>query len=376
MTTTRRSFLQMALGGGSALLLAACTSAPAAPAAVSSADADVQQAYDGFVKQNMPNVPIDVVKAAKAEGKVVYYHGQTGSDQARIDLFKKTFPFVAIEGVALSGGDLVQRFNTEYRAGQTLADVVFFTSLPSAEKAQKEGFILPYTIGPASEIAPSHQIPGNAYAVYSSLLAVAWNADKVKDEDAKVFQTWEGLGDARWAGKKFALNSDVSGGTLQVLYVMQYKLYGTSLWQKLAQNYALYSGSVTIANAVASGEVDIANGGSAESWASLWDKSAPVHWAYPEPVLAVPVVQFIAAKPPHPNAAKLFQEFTFTLPSQNTHVNQGAFSDRKGVTDTRKVKSEPWYRAPDPSKLWSYTSQDIDTAFPEASAKWKEIFKA
>ena len=358
-------------------VLTACSAVPGAPGqSASGTDADVQRAYDTFVKANMPNVTLDVLKAAKAEGKLTYYHGQTGSDAAMLDLFGKTFPFITVDGVALSGGNLVQRFMTEYQAGQYLADVVFFTSMPAAEQAQQQGFVMPYKIGPADQIPASHQVPGYAYGVYSSVMATAWNADKIDDrEAAAAFQTWQGLFDPRWQGKKFTLNSDYSGGTLQVLYVLQYRLFGTRLWERLAQNVTLYAGSVAMANAIASGEVDIAAGGSSESWAQLYEKGAPVHWAYTQPIAAVPVVQFIAAHAPHPNAAKVLQEFIYTVPAQNTYVAQGAFSDIPGTTDNRKVRSEPWFSPPDPGKLWSYTTADINATFPEASAAFRSIFK-
>ena len=74
-----------------------------------------------------------------------------------------------------------------------------------------------------------------------------------------------------------------------------------------------------------------------------WVKGAPIHWSYAEPILAVPVVHFITAKPPHPNASKVFQEFVFSIPALSTWANQGALVDRKGVTDNRKVKNEAWY---------------------------------
>ncbi len=360
------------------LLLAACGGSTAAPSAGGgrAIDTEVQKAYDSFAKQYMPAVSLDLLQAAKAEGKLTYYHGQTGSDEAMLNEFKKNFPFISMEGVALSGGNMVERFQGEYRSGKYLADVVSITSLPAAAGWQKEGFVMNYTIGPANEIAPNHQVPGYIYSQYSSTLGIGWNPEKVKDEDAKTgLQKWEQLGDAKWQGKKFALNSDISGGTLQVLYTMEYKLFGTGLWEKMARNYSLFPGSVPIADAVVSGEADIAAGLSTESMEQKWVKGAPIHWSYAEPILAVPVVHFITAKPPHPNASKVFQEFVFSIPALSTWANQGALVDRKGVTDSRKVKNEAWYVPPDTAKLWQYTTEDISTTFPEAAKAWNGIFK-
>jgi iron(III) transport system substrate-binding protein len=374
--TTRRQFLRTTATATGALLLAACggTAAGGSPSSGSGADADIQKAFE-YTKANMPAATLDLLKGAKAEGKFTYYHGQTGSDDGMLAEFQKQFPFIKIEGVALSGGNLVERFNSEYKAGKYLVDVVSITSLPAATQAQKDGFVMPNTIGPASEIAPTHQVPGYIYSYGSSVMGVGWNPTKIKDEDGKTFATWEGLGDAKWQGKKYALNSDISGGTLQVLYTMEYKLFGTSLWQKMASSYNLYPGSPPIADAVISGEADIAAGLSAETMQQKFDKGAPIHWMFPEPILAIPLVQFIAARAPNPNAAKVFVEFAFSLPVMSMWASQGYLVDRKGVQDNRKVRSEPWFVAPDPGKLWPYTTEDILTTFPEVSKAWNGVFK-
>jgi iron(III) transport system substrate-binding protein len=181
--------------------------------------------------------------------------------------------------------------------------------------------------------------------------------------------------DPKWNGKKFTLNSDISGGSLQVLYVYQFKTFGTKLWELMAKNIVLFPGSVPMADAIISGEADIAGGAGADAFGSKFDKGAPVHWVYPEPILSVPVVQFITSHAPHPNAAKLYQEFFFSKPSLANFVQQGAMVDRPGVPDNRKVKSEPWFVPPDPAKLWAYTSDDITNTFPEVTKAWNSIFK-
>jgi iron(III) transport system substrate-binding protein len=373
MTTSRRQFLESALSAGAALMLASCGGS--AGSASGGADADLQKAFD-YAKANMPAVTLDLLKAAKAEGKFVFYHGQTGSDDAMLAEFQKQFPFIKVESVTLSGGNLVERFNSEYKAGKYLVDVVSITSLPAAAQAQKDGFVMAYKPGPADEIPAAHTVPGYVYSHYSSVMGIGWNPDKMKDDEAKaMFATWEGLGDSRLQGKKFALNSDISGGSLQVLYTFEYKQFGASLWQKMASNYNLYPGSPPIADAIISGEADVAAGLSAETMEAKWDKGAPIHWTYPQPVLALPLVAFIAAKAPNPNAAKVFIEYLFSLPSLATYVSQGGLPDRKGVPDNRKIRSEAWFSPPDTTKLWSYTTEDILTTFPDVAKAWNGIFK-
>src|SRR5690349_22544085 len=153
MTTSRRQFLESALSAGAALMLASCGGS--AGSASGGADADLQKAFD-YAKANMPAVTLDLLKAAKADGKFVFYHGQTGSDDAMLAEFQKQFPFIKVQSVTLSGGNLVERFNSEYKAGKYLVDVVSITSLPAAAQAQKDGFVMAYKPGPADEIPAAH----------------------------------------------------------------------------------------------------------------------------------------------------------------------------------------------------------------------------
>src|SRR5581483_10641268 len=98
---------------------------------------------------------------------------------------------------------------------------------------------------------------------------------------------------------------------------------------------------------------------------------APLRWQNPTDYLVTPYAQFISAKAPHPNAAKLFQEFTMSPTGQGVFGQYGGISLRKGITATAEFTKQSWYHAPDTSKIWPYKDSDVAAAMPDISAQWR-----
>jgi iron(III) transport system substrate-binding protein len=67
----------------------------------------------------------ELIAAAKAEGKLVYYTANFAEVEQRvIKEFNKRFPEIKIEMVRAPGGQLITRVKTEAAAGKLIADVV------------------------------------------------------------------------------------------------------------------------------------------------------------------------------------------------------------------------------------------------------------
>src|SRR5215469_12573490 len=67
----------------------------------------------------------ELIAAAKAEGKLVYYTANFAEiEQVVIKEFNKRFPEIRIEMVRAPGGQLITRVKTEAAAGKLAADVV------------------------------------------------------------------------------------------------------------------------------------------------------------------------------------------------------------------------------------------------------------
>lgn len=356
--------------------------APAAPAqapaqaAKPQVDADVQQVYDQFVKKEMPKVPIELVQAAKREGALSYYHLVTPGMPKLAQEFGKVFPFIKVQVQQLNGGPLVEKYMAESRAGQYLADVAVFSSLSDGKKAHKEGFVMQYAVSVEDELPKKQGVSGYIVPLASTMQVIPYNAERIKDADAKILRQWEGLLDARWNGKRFTIGEVMAGGTTHIVNFYFYKTFGTKMWERLAkESYAVFPGINPQLTAVVAGERDLAVHGSTSNIVAQWEKGAPVHWQYAEPHVALPYAQFINAKAPHPNAAKLFQEFAMSIPGQQILAATGTFSYRKGTKETGKYVSEPWYAPPDSAKYWDYDDEELAKVLPDLAKQWRAIFK-
>src|ERR1700750_725215 len=69
--------------------------------------------------------PPELIAAAKAEGKLVYYTANFAEiEQQVIKEFNKRFPEIKVEMVRAPGGQLITRVKTEAAAGKLIADIV------------------------------------------------------------------------------------------------------------------------------------------------------------------------------------------------------------------------------------------------------------
>src|SRR6516225_7470529 len=67
----------------------------------------------------------ELIAAAKAEGKLVYYTANFAEvEQQVIKEFNKRFPEIKVEMVRAPGGQLITRVKTEAAAGKLIADIV------------------------------------------------------------------------------------------------------------------------------------------------------------------------------------------------------------------------------------------------------------
>jgi ABC-type Fe3+ transport system substrate-binding protein len=106
-----------------------------------------------------------------------------------------------------------------------------------------------------------------------------------------------------------------------------------------------------------------------------FNKQSPIHWINPQDWLVTSYVQFITSHAPHPNAAKLFQEFSATPTVQKLMLANSGVTYRKGVTAQDALSKEKWFVKPDPDKYWPYEVSAMAAALPGIVPQWRAIFK-
>lgn len=309
-------------------------------------DAQVQKVME-TTKKEMPGVPYEIIKGAKDEGKLMVYHLAIQNAMAlMIQEFEKRFPFITVQKYFSSGGPLFQKFASEARARKNVADIWQNSDAGAMNKLADEGLLMNYKITSEAEYPDAFKKSGFWYPLGYTQVVVGWNKDIVLDEEAvKRLKTWEGLLDPYWKDKKVGAIVIHSGGTLQVTYYMLQEKYALDFWRKLAAlKPQLYDGVNPMVGAVSSGEIALALFGAETGFCSIYERGAPVHWTNPEPRVVVPYGQAIAKDAPHPNTAKLFQEFVFSEAGQK--ITAGTLLPSFRVGDLRKHVKEPWYNSP------------------------------
>jgi len=396
--TSRRRLLKAGMRAGAGLvvlgladLLAACggsASSPSAPAATSAAasssapaasagaSADVQKAYDSFVKAQMPNVPIDLLTAAKQEGSLNVYLLVPAFNKQLVETFQQTFPFVNTQLTSLNGGPLTAKFLAEVTSNNPIADVAQFSALSDATGAVSKGYVLNYQLTQESSLNMAAGVAGYVVPVTGDLLTIAYNPQKTPDSSVSSLTKWDGILDPQWNGKSIAVGEVMAGGTTQLLNYYLFKTFGTKIWQHVAAgSYGIYPGGNPEIASVVSGERDLAYGVPQSLAVAALQNGDPLHWTNPQAWLATPYVQVISAKAKHPSAAKLFQEFSATEAAQNIFAKYGGISYRKGFSAKTSFSQQSWYDKVDPAQYWSYSDADLGSAIKGIATQWRSIIK-
>jgi len=255
-----------------------------------------------------------LVDAARKEGEIVWYTTMS-SDQnkAFMDRFQRKYPFLRPSVLRSGGGALLNRVLSEAKAGRYLFDVVHGTGeivLPLME----EGLLAPYA-SPERKMIPEDLKDDKGYwtSVYVNSVVLGYNKNLVKREDLP--QDYDDLLDPRWKGRKISLDDSYTT-FLQGLVSSWGKEKAVAYLRKLAeQEPVIMRGSTVRVQLAAAGEVPlvIAYANIIQNFA---EKGAPIDWLALEPAVVSVNTVMLGAKATHPNAAKLFIDFTLSKEGQ------------------------------------------------------------
>ncbi len=324
-----------------------------------------------FMQKSMPGVPYSVLKGACAEGTVMIYHGTwIDAQNAQVDGFKKRFPCVSVQKFSTTVGRLRERFLSEVRAKRPVADIYQDSDPGTLNDFVKDGILMNYQISNDAAFTPGTKHSGYWYPLRAALVGIAWNTDLVKENEAKLLTEWKGVTNPVWKGR--AVVVDPSGGG--VAYLPWYawdKLYGDRFIDQIgALNPRVVTGINNAAAALASGDVAIILNASETGLLPLWLKGAPIRWSLPEPGVGPVTGEGIPNNAPHPNAAKLYQEYAFTEEGYSAWQKLGGAPVRTGLKDQRKVASESWYKRP--AKMFDYDPAAATDAQAAIVAKFRK----
>jgi iron(III) transport system substrate-binding protein len=188
--------------------------------------------------------------------------------------------------------------------------------------------------------AAQYKDPDGYYAVWrASLSVMGYNTNLVKPDEAP--KGYRDLLDPKWKGKLVKSHPGYSGTSLTGTFALE-KVLGWDYFEKLARQAVQQLQSTTAPpKSIASGERAVMVDGNEYNMFIEIQAKSPVKIIYPKegvPFVSSPTAIFKEA--PHPNAARVFQNFLYTPAVQQLLVNEG------GARSVHPDVKEPADRTP------------------------------
>src|SRR6266478_6992126 len=282
-----------------------------------------------------------MLEAAAKEGKVVWY---SSIDVKVAELIAKAFraeyPNIQIE-VERSGSERVfQRINQEYQSGIKNVDVVNSSDASHFIYWKQQKWLAAHTPPDVKRYPAQYKDPEGYYAAWRATLSVmGYNTKLVDAKDAPA--GYLDLLDPKWKGKLVKSHPGYSGTSLTGTFAIA-KLLGWDYLEKLSKQGVLQLQSTTATpKSIASGERVVMVDGNEYNMFIEIDAKSPVKIVYPKegtPFVISPSAIF--AEAPHPNAARVLENFLFTAKIQQLTVNEG------GTRSVHPDVKEPAGRTP------------------------------
>ncbi|HWP34261.1 MAG TPA: extracellular solute-binding protein [Thermodesulfobacteriota bacterium] len=269
----------------------------------------------------------ELIEGAKKEGRLVWYTSMNIDDsQPLLDAFTKKYPFIKAELWRGSSEKVLNKIQTEARAGQYLFDVIEANAF-EASFVKAAGLAARYVPPSAKVYRPGFVDPeGTWVSIYSNFFVLGYNTKLVPKDQAP--RDWTDLLDPKWRGK-FAMDPE-DHAWLLALQEAWGRERANDFARKLAgQQIQWRKGHTLIAQLLAAGEFPLGLV-YAHRMEEFKKKGAPVEWVTttnPIPAEVHPVQ--VSARAPHPNAARLFVEFVASREGQTM------------IRDFRRIPSHP-----------------------------------
>jgi iron(III) transport system substrate-binding protein len=277
-------------------------------------------AAPAFAQETTPAM----VAAAEKEGKVVWYASVDVKVAESVKkMFKEKYPKIDVD-VERSGSERIfQRVNQEYQSGIKNVDVVNSSDASHFLFWKQHGWLAQHVPPDTAKFPANGKDPEGFYFAWrSSLSVMGYNTNLVPEKDAPT--SYADLLDPKWKGKMAKAHPGYSGTALTGTYAIS-KALGWDYLEKLSkQGIQQLQSTTATPKSIASGERAVMVDGNEYNMFIEIQAKSPVKIVYPKegtPFITSPTALFKDA--PHPNAARVFQNFLYTAPVQQLIVNEG-----------------------------------------------------
>jgi iron(III) transport system substrate-binding protein len=292
----------------------------------------------------------ELIAAAKKEGKVVWY---TSIDLPLAEkiakAFETKFPGVSCQVERTGAERVFQRIGQEYASNIHAVDAVNSSDASQFIYWKQHGMLAAHVPEDVAKFYPADQKdPDGMFASFRlGLSIIAYNTKMVKSDEAP--KSYADILQPKWKGKIVKAHPGYSGTIMTATYELVHKL-GWEFFEKLAKQNVLQVQSASVPpKKLALGERAVMADGNEYNIFQIMAKNGPVAPVYPTegtPQIVGPTGMFKAA--PHPNAAKLFCNYSFTRECQQLIIDVGGLrsmhaqaKDKPGHTSFKQIKLLP-----------------------------------
>jgi iron(III) transport system substrate-binding protein len=311
-----------------------------------------------------------IEEAAKKEGELTWYTTHYTSEAAEElgAMFTKLYG-IKVNVVRTTAQVAYQRATQDFKAGQTIADVFSTTDIGHVMRFKAEGRLEKYTpenVAKITEVFRNADPDGFFHTTSAGFVVLTYNTSKVKAEDAP--KKWADLLDPKWKGKVSTGHPAFSGYVGN--WVLSMKLqYGWDYFEKLEKNKPQIGRSINdTVTALNAGERQVAAGADGSTLYSA-SRGNPLAIVYPsDGAILIMAPSAILKGTKHPNAARLFMEYLYSIEASQIDVKHFTSPMRPEVPVAAGEKPVAEVKSFHP------TNEQIDKGIPEVIEQWRDTF--
>jgi iron(III) transport system substrate-binding protein len=266
------------------------------------------QSFAELASGDSPSRHQRLVAAAQKEGSVTVYTSNAAETIKVLSAdFEKRYG-VRVNAWRASSAKVLQRMTAEKRGNRWDFDAVSVSS-PELEALHREELLQEINSRWHKEMLEGTMPVHRGWAPqFINVFVQAYNTRAVKKQDLP--KRWSDLLEPRWKGM---LGVEAKSGEWYCSLLKNLgEKKGGELFQEIAARNGLSvrSGNSVLANMVVSGEVPLALSVYSHMIEQAKQQGAPVAWFAIDPMIGRSNGMGVSRKPPHPNAALLFYEYT------------------------------------------------------------------
>ncbi len=309
-------------------------------------------------------------EAARKEGELTWYttHYTSEGAEALGRGFTEMYGIKA-NVVRMTAQVAYQRLLHDLKKNQVVCDVFSSTDVGHFVRLASEGRLEKYSPRAESKIIPAFRnfdSSGYYHTTSAGLVVLTYNSAKVKAEEAP--RKWQDLLDIKWKGKVSVGHPGFSGYVGTWVVAIR-NLYGWSYFDRLEKNKPQIGRSINdTVTALNAGERQVAAGGDGSTLFSA-SRGNPLAVIYPSDgavLIIAPSAILKGAR--HPNAARLFMEYLYSVEAAKINAAHFAIPLRPEVPSPQGARSISEIKTIRP------TVAEIDKGIPEVIEQWRETF--